>query len=126
MPDKLQRGDTFINDNWAGNAREEISSSLSRKFCPESSEIVDAYNFGEIWMRPALSLKERLVCVLAALMSRGHWGHLEQYIKYCTTSGLSQEEICGVFVQAGWYRGWPHVEDALRIANRVFCNGNGE
>ena len=117
---KLERGDSFIVDNWGGKASGEIKKSLSRRLTPEASEIVDSYNFGEIWVRPILSLKERLVCVLAALMSRGHWSQLRNYIEYGLKSDLSQSEICGIFVQAGWYRGWPHVEDALAVANEVF------
>ncbi len=29
--------------------------------------------------------------------------------------GNDQREICEVFFQAGWYRGWPYVEEALGI-----------
>ena len=34
--------------------------------------------------------------------------------------GMSQREICEVFSQAGWYRGWPYVEEALEQADAVF------
>ncbi len=34
--------------------------------------------------------------------------------------GLSQREICEVFSQAGWYRGWPYMEKALEQADAVF------
>jgi alkylhydroperoxidase/carboxymuconolactone decarboxylase family protein YurZ len=33
---------------------------------------------------------------------------------------MSQREICEVFSQTGWYRGWPVVEEALEQAQAVF------
>ena len=33
---------------------------------------------------------------------------------------MTKREICEVFSQAGWYRGWPYVEDALEQAGAVF------
>jgi hypothetical protein len=39
---------------------------------PEAADLVDGFNFGEVWARSDLSPKERMVCILAALMCRGH------------------------------------------------------
>ena len=40
---------------------------------------------------------------------------------YALDAGLTTREICETFAQCGWYRGWPHVEDALEIAKEVFA-----
>ena len=66
-----------------------------------------------------------MVCVLAALMARGHWRHLRRHIRYALNMGFNRREICEVFAQAGWYRGWPHVEDALEQAQAVFAEVDG-
>jgi 4-carboxymuconolactone decarboxylase len=87
---------------------------------PEAADLVDGYNFGEVWARSDLDPKERMVCILAALMARGHWKQLRQYIKYALNMGFNQREICEVLSQAGWYRGWPHVEDGLEQAKAAF------
>lgn len=110
---KLEAGSRRISEVWGQASAEEIDQSLARQLVPEAAQIVDAYNFGEVWRRTVLSDKERLVCVLAALMCRGHMAQLRQYTQYALNAGVSSSEICGVFSQAGWYRGWPHVEDAL-------------
>ena len=66
------------------------------------------------------TLQEGTVCILVALMCRGHMRQLKQHIGYALNLGISQREICEVFSQAGWYRGWPYVEEALEQAMSVF------
>lgn len=46
---------------------------------------------------------------------------LRRHIGYALDAGLTRREICEVFAQAGWYRGWPHAEDALEEAREVFA-----
>ena len=81
---------------------------------------MDAYNYGEVWARGDLSPKERMVCILTALMCRGHMRQLKEHIGYALDLGMSRREICEVFSQAGWYRGWPYVEEALEPGRRRF------
>ena len=121
---KLQRGSEIRRRLWGDQANREVEESFAQRLTPEASDIVDGYNFGEVWARTELAPKERMVCVLAALMARGHWKELRRYIRYALTMGFSQQEICQVFAQAGWYRGWPHVEDALQEAQAVFAEEN--
>ncbi len=121
VEEKLQRGSEIRRHLWGEQADREIEGSFAQRLTPEASDIVDGYNFGEVWARADLAPKERMVCVLAALMSRGHWKELRRYVRYALNMGFTQEEICQVFSQAGWYRGWPHVEDALEQAQAVFA-----
>jgi len=117
---KLQRGSEFRREFWGEQADREVEGSLAQKMVPEASDIVDGYNFGEVWVRADLEPKERMVCVLAALTCRRHLGHLRQYVGYALNMKFTQREICEVIAQSGWYRGWPHVEDALEEAQAVF------
>jgi 4-carboxymuconolactone decarboxylase len=116
-----ERGREIRLRNWGEKANREIEGSLARQMVPEASNLVDGFNFGEVWARSDLSAKERMVCILAALMCRGHMKQLKQHIGYALDTGLNKKEICEVFSQAGWYRGWPCVEDALEEAQAVFA-----
>ena len=116
----LVQGKAVRVANWGDNADSEIENSLARQLVPESAELVDGYLFGEVWRRADLDARERMVCVLAALMCRGHMKQLKRHIGYALDAGLDKKEICEVFAQAGWYRGWPCVEDALEQASEVF------
>lgn len=121
---KLKRGSEIRRNLWGEPANLEIKSSLAQRLVPEASDIVDGYNYGEVWARDDLAPKERMVCVLAALMARGHWQQLRRHVRYALNMGFNRREICEVFSQAGWYRGWPHVEDALEQAQQVFTEAN--
>jgi 4-carboxymuconolactone decarboxylase len=116
----LERGREIRLANWGEKANQEIEGSLAQEMVPEASDLVDGFNFGEVWARSDLSAKERMVCILAALMCRGHMKQLKRHIGYALDTGLNRKEICEVFAQAGWYRGWPCVEDALEVAKEVF------
>ena len=120
LADKQARGRAIRRQLWGEEGNREVEDSLAQRLVPEAADIVDGYNFGEVWARAELSPRERMVCVLAALMARGHWRHLRRYIRYARQMGFKQREICAVFAQAGWYRGWPHVEDALEQVRAVF------
>jgi len=98
----------------------DLQSTLSQELLPETADLVDAYNYGEAWARGDLTPKERMVCILVALMCRGHMKQLKKHIGYALNMGIGQREICEVFSQAGWYRGWPYVEEALEQAKSVF------
>lgn len=120
IEEMLSQGKAVRVANWGESAEAEVENSLARQFVPESAELVDGYLFGEVWRRADLSPQERTVCILAALMCRGHMKQLKRHIGYALDTGLDEKQICEVFAQAGWYRGWPHVEDALEQAREVF------
>jgi 4-carboxymuconolactone decarboxylase len=115
----LQRGKSLRLANWGDQANQEIENSLAQQLVPEAADLVDGYHFGEVWARADLTAKERMVCILAALMCRGHLKQLKRHVGYALDTGLEPKQICEVFAQAGWYRGWPGVEDALEQAYEV-------
>ncbi len=120
VEEKLERGRRIRGENWGEQAGADPENALSHELASETAALVEAYNFGEVWARGDLTPKERTVCILVALMCRGHMKQLRAHIGYALELGMSRREICEVFSQAGWYRGWPYVEDALEQADAVF------
>ena len=116
----LKQGNALRTNTRGEQANQEIETSLAHKMAPEATDIVDGYYFGQVWARADLNTKERMVCILAVLMCRGHMRQLKRHVGYALDAGLNKKEICEVFAQAGWYRGWPCVEDALEQANEAF------
>jgi len=121
VEDKMFRGAKVVEQAWGPTAQALLSDTLARELIPEIEELVCSYNYGEVWDRCDLSGKERTVCILVALMCRGHFRQLKQHIEYALYNFLTQREICEVFSQAGWYRGWPYVEEALQQVKMVFA-----
>lgn len=124
VDEKMQRGRAQRSKDWGQTADRELAASLTQDMLPGAAEIVDGYLYGEIWQRSPLTVKERMVMVLSVLMCRQHMKQLKRHIGYALDAGLNAREICETFAQCGWYRGWPHVEDALEIAKEVFAERN--
>ncbi len=120
LEESLKRGRTNLDQQAGKAAAREIEDSLARQLVPGPAGAVDAWHYGEAWARSDLGPRERMVCILAALMCRGHWKQLGRHVGYALDAGLEPKEICEVFAQAGWYRGWPCVEEALEQAGAVF------
>jgi 4-carboxymuconolactone decarboxylase len=121
LEDKMKRGRELRHEAWGPAADRDLAGSINHEMVPEAALIVDSYLYGEIWHRSPLDTKERMVMVLSVLMCQQHMRQLRNHIGYALDAGLNKREICEVFAQAGWYRGWPHVEDALYIAKEVFA-----
>ena len=120
VEEKLERGRQLRRNTWGQQADLDLESTLSQELVPETADLVDAYNYGEAWARGDLTPKERMICILVALMCRGHMRQLKEHIGYALNMGIDQREICEVLTQAGWYRGWPYVEEELEQARSVF------
>ncbi len=120
LDEKMQRGRALRKKAWGEKADRELAQSITHELVPGAAEIVDSYLYGEIWQRSPLDVKERMVMLLSVLMCQQHFKQLKRHIGYALDAGLNQREICETFAQCGWYRGWPHVEDALEIAREVF------
>ncbi|MSP96632.1 MAG: carboxymuconolactone decarboxylase family protein [Betaproteobacteria bacterium] len=116
-----KRGHELVRKAWGEKADQEMAKTVTHEFVPGAAAIVDGYHYGEVWARSPLSDRERMVSILSALMSRGHMNQLRRQIGYALNVGLSKREISETFSQAGWYRGWPYVEDALTEAKKVFA-----
>ena len=113
-----------INEKAGRDIEDQSYNIVTHKLMPHIASLVDSCYFGEVWARDDLKAKERMVCSLAALMCRGHLNHLKNQVGLALDMGMNKREICEVFSQAGWYRGWPYVEDALTQAQELFQQRN--
>ena len=122
LEEKLGRGSAVRTQHWGEEPNRDVENSLAQQMVPEAADIVDGYNFGEVWVRSDLEPEERMVCIMAALTARSHMKQLRQYVGYALNMGLTVRQICEVVAQAGWYRGWPCVEDGLEQVNQVLMD----
>lgn len=76
--------------------------------------------FGDLYTRPQLDLKTRVLITLVAFSVQGRMGQLRGYVGAALRQGWTREEIIEAIVQLAPYQGVPATHDALAAAKEVF------
>lgn len=101
-------------------------SPATQKWAPYYSDWILKSVFGELWNRPALSTKLRVLVTLVALAVRGEQPQLKIYVESALRNGWTREEIVETLVHLAPYIGVPSVHNALTIADEVFTQEQRE
>jgi 4-carboxymuconolactone decarboxylase len=87
---------------------------------PDLRTLTLQFAFGEIFFRPGLDLKSRVVCSTAALTALRADGPLRNFLQAGPRVGLSKDEVVEVLMQTGGYAGYPAALNAISIAAQVW------
>ena len=77
------------------------------------------YGYGELWSRPGLDHRQRMLCAVAAFCAMGLEGQLRKFSKSALNVGLSRQEIVEAVIQTGPYGGFPRALNGLGILSEV-------
>ena len=90
------------------------------ELAPDLRILTYQFGFGEIFFRPGLDLKSRVVCATAALTALRADAQLRNFLGAGLRVGFSKEEIVEVLIQTGGYAGYPAALSAVAIAAQVW------
>jgi 4-carboxymuconolactone decarboxylase len=90
------------------------------QLAPDLKRIVDEALFGSIWTRDGLSIQQRCMCTLSALLTLGQLHLLRRHIERALNVGMAPEVVVEVFIQMTFYAGVPAVESAMALAKEIF------
>jgi 4-carboxymuconolactone decarboxylase len=76
--------------------------------------------FGEVWSRPGLSLREREIAVLAALIALGTEG-MDLHLRHAHKLGITEEQIKELIFQVMYYVGQPRGLFAMKRLKAVMA-----
>lgn len=102
----------------------EIGESFN-DIAPDLSKYVVEFAFGDIYARPGLDNKQKVLATISALVAQG-MPQIEIHINSGLNVGLTPEEIVGCIVHLLPYTGFPRVLNALKVAQKVFEERNIE
>ncbi|MAG31631.1 MAG: hypothetical protein CL908_12155 [Deltaproteobacteria bacterium] len=85
----------------------------------DMGHLVLDYAFGDVWMRPQLSRRDRSMIVIAALTALNMPHELEIHLAGALNHGVSTSEIEEVMITAVPYGGFPRAIDGMLIAKKV-------
>ena len=72
-----------------------------------------AYGYGEIWNRPDLDHRQRMICAVAAFTAIDQPPQLVKFARSALNTGLTREQIVEIIMQTGPYSGFPQALNAL-------------
>lgn len=97
-----------------GEEKASASSNAMRSLHPAFEEQVMAYVMNDLYARPGLDMKTRLLCTIAALTVTGRQAQLRVHYERALGCGASVEEIEEVVLQMAAFGGFPATWDALQ------------
>jgi alkylhydroperoxidase/carboxymuconolactone decarboxylase family protein YurZ len=77
------------------------------------------YGYGELWSRPGLDRRQRMLCALAAFTAMGLESQLRKFAKSALNVGLSREEVIEAVIQTAPYSGFPRALNGLTIVGEA-------
>lgn len=86
---------------------------------PDLSKYVVEFAFGDIYSRPGISNKQKVMTTITALVAQGK-PQIGMHVKTGLSVGLTPEEIVGCIVHLIPYVGFPSVLNALGVAKEIF------
>ena len=88
---------------------------------PDFGKIIVEYVFADIYARPGLDMKYRLIATLAAVTALNQVFAVKEYIRFALNGGFSRAEVVEVLMQMSVYAGMGPAMDALVAAKEVFA-----
>lgn len=77
------------------------------------------YGYGELWSRPGLEHRERMLCAIAAFTTMGLEGQLRKFAQSALNVRLGRDEIVEAVIQTAPYGGFPRALNGLAILSEV-------
>nr|WP_237180225.1 carboxymuconolactone decarboxylase family protein [Rhodoplanes sp. Z2-YC6860] len=102
------------------SARAAAADDL-RDVAPALEKYTNERLLGDVWKRPGLSLRDRSVVTLAALIARGETVELPHYLDIALDSGVKPAEISEIITHLAFYAGWSNALAALAPTKGVFA-----
>jgi 4-carboxymuconolactone decarboxylase len=75
--------------------------------------------YGDIYTRPGLSLRERQIASVAALVATGRSSQLPVHLRSSLKAGLSVDDLREVIIQTAVIAGFPPAMNAMSTLNTI-------
>jgi 4-carboxymuconolactone decarboxylase len=87
---------------------------------PALAGYTDDVLFGDVWMQPGLSPRDRSLITVASLIALYRTNELPFHLKLALKNGVTRDELVETITHLAFYAGWPAASTAVGIARKVF------
>jgi 4-carboxymuconolactone decarboxylase len=96
------------------------SGALQPRIAPGMATLTDDVLFGDVWIRPELSPRDRSLVTISVLIATGKPAQLGGHLGRALDNGVQPSEASGVLAHLAIYSGWPSAVSALEIYDQVY------
>ncbi|MGA8440201.1 MAG: carboxymuconolactone decarboxylase family protein [Candidatus Sulfotelmatobacter sp.] len=76
--------------------------------------------FRDLWLRPALSPRDRSLVTVSALIANDQTGQITYHLGRAMHNGLTEEQASETLTHIAFFAGWPCAFPALPVVKKVF------
>jgi 4-carboxymuconolactone decarboxylase len=101
--------------------REAVEKRMAAfgEFGKPLQHIINAYAYGDVWSRTALTPATKSLAMIAMMAAAGHANELRVHLKGALKNGCTPEQIQEILLLLTLYCGIPAANDAHGIATEV-------
>jgi 4-carboxymuconolactone decarboxylase len=96
------------------------SGSVQPRIAPGLATLTDEVLFGDVWVRPELSPRDRSLVTLSVLIATGKPAQLTGHLGRALDNGVQPSEASGLLAHLAIYCGWPSAVSALEVYDQVY------
>lgn len=89
---------------------------------PGLADYTDEVLFGDVWVDPALSPRDRSLVTVSVLVATGKTAQLTGHLGRALDNGVKPVEVAGAVTQLAFYTGWPNAVSSLEVIDKVFTD----
>ncbi len=92
----------------------------------ELGRLIVEFAYGDVYSRPALTVRERQIASVAALVATGRSSQLPVHLRSALNAGLSPEEVQEVLIQTATIAGFPPAMNAWSQLKTIVGEGGDD
>ena len=120
--ERFQKGLETMKEYVTADAlKQMVESDALADIAPDLRKMIVEFAYGDIYSRDGLGKKKRALVVITAVVTQGAAPQTKTHITRGLLAGLTPKEIVEALLQMVPYIGFPRVQNALTIAQEVFC-----
>lgn len=106
----------------AAQERKSVAPKAMQAVAPGLARYTDDVLFGDVWISPTLSPRDRSVVTVSVLIATGKTAQLTGHLARALDNGVKPTEIAGIATQLAFYTGWPNAVSSLEVIDKVFTD----
>jgi 4-carboxymuconolactone decarboxylase len=95
------------------HANESKTQEDARIVAPALEKYTQQTLLGDVWKRPGLSVRDRSIVTLAALIARDQAVEMPFYLNFALDDGVKPREISEIITHLAFYSGWGNAMSAV-------------